>query len=115
MTNSADTNNTADEAPKKRTQSRHRPARQRRASAVEVLREARKQLEELTGMQAESVSSFERSEDGWLLKIEVLELARVPDTMSLLASYEVELGPDDELVGYRRIRRYERGRADRNA
>ncbi|WP_341845596.1 MULTISPECIES: gas vesicle protein [Streptomyces] len=77
-----------------------------------VLREARVQLSELTGMTSESVSSFERTEEGWLLEIEVLELARVPDTMSLLASYEVRLDPQGELTGYRRIRRYERGRSD---
>ncbi|MFF4182847.1 gas vesicle protein [Streptomyces sp. NPDC001691] len=83
-------------------------------SAVDVLRGARAQLSELIGMPAESVSSFERTDQGWQLKIEVLELSRVPDTMSLLASYEVELAPGGELTGYRRLRRYERGRADRN-
>ncbi|MEV5280328.1 gas vesicle protein [Streptomyces sp. NPDC051994] len=81
--------------------------------AVDVLRAARAQLSELTGMTAESVSSFERTDQGWLLRVEVLELARVPDTMSLLASYEVELDPRGELTGYRRLHRYERGRADR--
>ena len=81
-------------------------------SAMEVLRSARTQLAELTGMVAESVPSFERTEDGWTLEIEVLELARVPDTMSLLASYQVDLDPQGALTGYRRVRRYERGRAD---
>ncbi|MCX4237450.1 gas vesicle protein [Streptomyces sp. NPDC020707] len=79
---------------------------------MDVLRQARGQLAELTGMEAESVSSFERTDDGWSLEIEVLELVRVPDTMSLLASYEVTLNPRGELTGYRRVRRYERGRAD---
>lgn len=77
-----------------------------------VLRHARDQLAELIGMTTESVSSFERTEEGWVLEIEVLELARVPDTMSLLASYEVQLDPRGELTGYRRLRRYERGRSE---
>ncbi|MDG4862056.1 gas vesicle protein [Streptomyces sp. T-3] len=77
-----------------------------------VLREARTQLAELTGMAAESVTSFERTEDGWTLEIEVLELARVPDTMSLIASYEVDLDAQGTLIRYRRIRRFERGRSD---
>ncbi|MFE0107059.1 gas vesicle protein [Streptomyces sp. NPDC059009] len=77
-----------------------------------VLRQARDQLVELTGLEAEAVTSFERTEDGWRLVVEVLELARVPDTMSLLASYEVDLDQRGELTGYRRIGRYERGRAD---
>ncbi|MFF3846335.1 gas vesicle protein [Streptomyces sp. NPDC002328] len=83
-----------------------------RPKPMEVLREARAQLAELTGMTAESVSSFAQTEDGWSLEVEVLELERVPDTMSLMASYEVELDPDGQLTGYRRVRRYERGRAD---
>lgn len=77
-----------------------------------VLRQAREQLAELTGLTVESVSSFERTDDGWDLAVEVLELARVPDTMSLLATYAVTLDPHGELTGYRRVRRYERGRAD---
>lgn len=87
---------------------------QRRPRPTEVLREARAQLEELTGMAAESVSSFERTGDGWSLEVEVLELERVPDTMSLLSTYRVDLDPDGMLTGYKRIRRYERGRSDSN-
>ncbi|MGR8007254.1 gas vesicle protein GvpO [Streptomyces hypolithicus] len=82
---------------------------------MEVLRNARAQLAELTGMVAESVSSFERAQDGgWTLSVEVLELERVPDTMSLLASYEVTLDSQGGLTGYKRVRRYERGRSDRS-
>ncbi|AZM64393.1 MULTISPECIES: gas vesicle protein [unclassified Streptomyces] len=84
----------------------------RRPSPIELLRQARGQLAELTGMEAESVSSFEQTEEGWSLEVEVLELERVPDTMSLMASYHVELDPEGLLTGYRRVRRYERGRAD---
>ncbi|MFI6438631.1 gas vesicle protein [Streptomyces sp. NPDC050759] len=87
-------------------------AENRRPSPMEVLRNARTQLAELTGMAAENVSSFEQTEDGWSLEIEVLELSRVPDTMSLMASYQVDLDPEGQLTGYRRVRRYERGRAD---
>ncbi|MEU1007625.1 gas vesicle protein [Streptomyces sp. NPDC005890] len=89
-----------------------REANSRRPTPIEVLRQARSQLAELTGLAPESVSSFEETEDGWSLEVEVLELARVPDTMSLMASYQVELDPEGQLTGYRRVRRYERGRAD---
>ncbi|GGQ47588.1 gas vesicle protein [Streptomyces ruber] len=94
------------------TESEERAAKPRRPRPMEVLRNARTQLAELTGLVPESVSTFEQSEDGWTLEVEVLELERVPDTMSLMASYLVELDQDGELTGYRRVRRYERGRAD---
>ncbi|MFE5857574.1 gas vesicle protein [Streptomyces sp. NPDC056500] len=79
---------------------------------MKVLRGACAQLAELTGREAESVSSFERKEGGWVLEVEVLEMARVPSTTSLLATYEVTLDESGELSGYRRVRRYQRGRAD---
>ncbi|KOU77888.1 gas vesicle protein [Streptomyces sp. MMG1533] len=79
---------------------------------MDVLRNACAQLGELTGMAVESASSFEQTEDGWSLEVEVLELTRVPDTMSLLASYRVDVDSQGQLTGYRRVRRYERGRAD---
>lgn len=89
------------------------PQRRKSLTPMEVVRKGSAQFVELTGLEAESVSSFTRTDDGWSLEIEVLELSRVPDTMSLLASYEVELTADGDLAGYRRVRRYERGRADR--
>ncbi|MGA5279465.1 gas vesicle protein GvpO [Streptomyces griseoincarnatus] len=108
--------------PRKRTAPRKRPendsdpaestTERKKPKPMQVLRQAREQLAELTGMEAESVSSFEQSSEGWVLEVEVLELERVPDTMSLMASYQVELDPDGDLTGYRRVRRYERGRAD---
>jgi hypothetical protein len=83
-----------------------------RPTPIEIQRRARDQLGDMTGMTAEAVSSFEKTDGGWSLAIEVLELARVPDTMSLMASYQVDLDDQGQLTGYRRVRRYERGRSD---
>ncbi|NGN66105.1 gas vesicle protein [Streptomyces sp. A7024] len=78
-----------------------------------ALRRGREEFAELTGLQAEAVSSFEENgDDGWKLRIEVCEVAKIPDTTSLMGSYEVTLGPDGQLRGYHRVQRYERGRAD---
>lgn len=88
-------------------------AADRVSNPLDAVRRAQDQLALLTGQRAEGVSSLTRTEDGWELTIEVLELERVPDTMSLLASYEVSLDAGGNLTGYRRTRRYERGRADR--
>ncbi|TDU80362.1 MULTISPECIES: gas vesicle protein GvpO [unclassified Streptomyces] len=88
--------------------------KERPLSAARAIGAAIGQLSELLRLPVESVSSCERAEDGaWQLSVEVLELSRIPDTTSLLASYDVELDPAGELLGYRRTRRYERGRADR--
>lgn len=78
----------------------------------ELMRAARAQLAELTGLQPETVTRFERTGDGWLLEAEVLELARVPDTMSLMALYELTLDQEGVLTGYRRVGRYERAKGN---
>lgn len=85
----------------------------REPTPVELLRAAREQLTELTGLCPEGVSRFERTDAGWVLEAEVTEVARVPETMSIVALYEVSLDPDGLLTGYRRVRRYERGRTGR--
>lgn len=54
---------------------------------------------------------MERVEEGWAVAVDVLEVPRVPDTTSLLATYEVRLDHDGALAGYRRTRRYQRGSA----
>ncbi|GAA2915449.1 MULTISPECIES: gas vesicle protein GvpO [Streptomyces] len=115
MSNTRNTQESQSSQKSQNSQNSRKPtdsAADERPNPMEVLRQARGQLEELTGMTAESVSSFEQTEHGWTLEVEVLELERVPDTMSLLASYQVELDGQGQLTGYRRVRRYERGRSD---
>ncbi|WP_434096491.1 gas vesicle protein GvpO [Streptomyces mobaraensis] len=77
-----------------------------------ILRAAREQLAELAGLRPEGVSGFERTPDGWTVEIEVEEIPRVPETMSVMGLYLVTLDPEGNLTGYRRARRYERGRTD---
>lgn len=73
---------------------------------------AREQLEDLLGRPVESVSSLERTHDGWVLALDVVELKRVPESTDVLASYELELDDDLNLRRYQQVRRYHRGRAD---
>ena len=71
--------------------------------------DGKERLSEITGLDAESVTSLERVDDGtWKVTVELLELSRVPETDDMLGSYEVELDETGELLGYRRLRRYTR-------
>jgi len=81
--------------------------------AREVVDEARGQLESLLGKQAETVSALERTEDGWLVTIEVVDVARIPDSTDVLASYEIELDEKRNLRRYGPVRRYVRSQANR--
>ncbi|MFC6066862.1 gas vesicle protein [Streptomyces ochraceiscleroticus] len=88
----------------------------RRTSAVRGPEKAAEfactRLEALIGHAPEGASAVRRTEEGWCVVVDALEVARIPDTTSLLASYEVQLDRDGELLEYRRVRRYRRGSAD---
>jgi hypothetical protein len=89
------------------------PAREgARAEQVErAVQAAKDQLRLLNGVDAEAVSSFARTRDGWRVTLEVVEVRRIPETTDVLASYVVELDEDGGLVAYERLRRYQRSEA----
>ncbi|MFG2892514.1 gas vesicle protein [Streptomyces sp. NPDC048248] len=77
-----------------------------------VARDATELLQSLINHRVEGVSAVRRTDDGWCVAVEVLELERIPDTTSLLASYDVLLDQEGQLLEYYRTRRYRRGAAD---
>ena len=82
-------------------------------SAGEAVEEARRQLGEMIGRPVESVFGMERDDDdNWRMSIEVVELARIPNSTDVLGSYDVTLDGDGDVVSYRRTRRYARSQAD---
>jgi hypothetical protein len=91
-----------------------RPAR-RRGSAMtagEAAKVALRQISELTAKRPEGVTEVERTEDGWTVGIELVEDQRIPSSADILATYETTIDADGELLSYRRVRRYARGRGD---
>jgi hypothetical protein len=81
-------------------------------TATKAGRLALRQIGELTGKQAEGITGVEPGEDGWIVGVEVVEDRRVPSSADILATYETVVDMDGELVSYRRVRRYSRGRGD---
>ncbi|MFD0141680.1 MULTISPECIES: gas vesicle protein GvpO [unclassified Streptomyces] len=106
----------ADEGREKRPPARRRSASsgsKKTVSAATAMSSAAGQLAELLGRPPESVSSLKPTESGWEAQVEVLELERIPDTTSVLASYRVELDEEGALISFERTRRYNRGMIDR--
>ncbi len=97
-----------DGAPVKRA-SAPRASAPKRPTAIKVAQSASRQLLELTGRDAEGVTGLERTEDGWKVLVEVVEVRRIPETTDILALYEVMTDEDGDLESYRRLRRYARG------
>ncbi|RFU82662.1 gas vesicle protein [Streptomyces triticagri] len=86
--------------------------RPKRLDVSDAMQHAVLQLAELLRCEPGSVSAVRATDTGWTADVEVLELARVPDTTSLLGSYRVTLDTRGRLTGYERTRRYVRGRTD---
>jgi hypothetical protein len=72
---------------------------------------ARDTVAELLGKAPEGVSGVNRSEEGWSISLDVVELSRIPPSTDLLATYDVTLDDSGELVDLVRTRRYMRNQA----
>ena len=81
-------------------------------TAREAAKAALRQIVELTAKRAEGITAVQRTEDGWLIGVEVVEDRRIPSSADILATYEATIDADGELMSYRRVRRYPRGRGD---
>ncbi len=81
-------------------------------TAAEAAKAALLQIAELTAKRPEGVTEVERSEDGWTVGIELVEDQRIPSSADILATYEITIDADGQLLSYRRVRRYARGRGD---
>ncbi|MEV8565281.1 gas vesicle protein [Streptomyces sp. NPDC051322] len=86
---------------------------QERLDVSTAIRRAAAQLAELLQREPSSVSSLKATDQGWSVDVEVVEIEKIPDTASVMATYRVSLDPQGQLVGYERTRRYARGQIDR--
>jgi hypothetical protein len=83
-----------------------------RGSAIDAVRLAKRHLMELTGRMPETVSSVNRTRGGgWVVRLEIVELERIPQSTDILASYQVELDENGGLASYERVSRYFRNQA----
>jgi hypothetical protein len=96
-----------------RPRARQAPRRGAEREELEkVAAQARELLRSLRGVDAESVSGVARTQNGWKVTLEVVELRRIPESTDVLASYEVELDGNCDFLGFERGRRYHRAHAE---
>jgi hypothetical protein len=84
-----------------------------RVTMAQAMRAATGQLSELLRCEPGAVSAMKSTDHGWAADVEIVEIERVPDTTSVMASYRVQLDERGEITGYERVRRYARGQLDR--
>lgn len=89
---------------------RDREADEPALTAREAVDLVRENLTEITDGEPVRITSVAPTDEGgWVIEVETVEDRRIPSSADILALYEVELGPDGEMLAYRRIRRYMRG------
>lgn len=82
-------------------------------SLPDLIGTAVEQFVELTGKAADGVTGARREDGGgWSMLVDVVEMERIPDSTSILATYRVDLDEDGQLTSYERLRRYHRGAVD---
>ena len=67
-----------------------------------LIQKAREQLAELTGLELGSTVSANREENVWKVQIEVVEKKSLPDSMDILATYEMTMDEDANVVDFTR-------------
>jgi hypothetical protein len=82
------------------------------ASGPKIAEQAKTQLTQLTGLKPETVSSLSKNPEGWHVSVDMLEMKRIPEASDVLATYEVLLDEDGNVLSFERTRRYYRGEAD---
>jgi Gas vesicle synthesis protein GvpO len=81
-------------------------------SAQELTEAALIAIADLTRFAPESVTGLEWDGSSWHASVDVLELARIPNSTDVLAIYDVQLDDQGTLLGYKRTRRFLRGQAE---
>lgn len=81
------------------------------ARLADVMANARHEFEMITGREVEAISAVHRHDGGWTLCLEVVELRRVPDSTSILGTYETTVDGDGSVIEYERTSRYHRNQA----
>lgn len=74
----------------------------------DVLKKARDEMQLLTGRPVDAVTGVRKSDKGWELTLEVVELERIPASTSVLGAYDVLVDRDGSVVEYERTQRYYR-------
>jgi hypothetical protein len=80
-------------------------------SALELARAALTTVQELTGYSPEAATGMEWDGESWCVTVEVLEMARIPNSTDMMGAYQVRLDAHGTLRGYKRMRRFSRGEA----
>jgi len=75
----------------------------------DVIMQSKKQLANSTGLKTEGVTRAFRDDQGWHVRVEVLEMSRIPTATDVLGDYEVVVDENGNMLKFERKRTRLRG------
>jgi len=69
----------------------------------EILEKASLAAGFMLNKEIDCIVCMNKTQEGWLAEVEVLERRSVPDSQDILGRYEMKLDDGGELLGYKRI------------
>lgn len=76
---------------------------------IEVQKKVLPEIKELLKKEPETISSVEKTDDGWTVHCEVLEKKSIPETYDLLKIFEFRLDKDCKIKGFKQLKKIRRG------
>ena len=73
------------------------------AALSDLIEKTRKQLGEFTGLSLGSTVSARQDERGWRVQVEAVEKKSIPDGQDILATYELTVDEDANVLDFTRI------------
>ena len=70
---------------------------------LDLVKKAREQLGELTGLELGSTVSVRKGESGWCVLVEVVEKNSIPDSQDILATYELSVDDEGNVQNFTRV------------
>jgi len=73
-------------------------------SIKDLIEKAREELGKITGLELSTTLGAVKEEKGWKVTLEMVEKHSLPDQMDILATYEVILDNDGNVIEFNRTR-----------
>lgn len=78
-------------------------------NVVDIQSKALPQIKELLRKDPETISSVEKTQDGWTIQCDVLEKKAIPEIFDLMKIFEFRLDNDAKVTGFKQLKRIRRG------
>jgi len=75
----------------------------------EIIKKAQEEFVRLGKTPDDGIISLYKTQEGWIVSLEVVERKAIPDTMDVLGLYEIRLDGDGNLLSFERKKLRKRG------